>query len=65
MVRLSVRDYSIYSPVSIDRRTSGAVQVSMKHLALITERPLQGSAFDAKKVMEWVVYGDKPNYYGV
>ena len=61
--KLPVRDYSIYSPVSINRMKSGAIRTNAKGLGLITERPLTGSAFDSANLLNAIVYGRDAKYF--
>lgn len=63
MTKLQVRDYSIYTPVSINRMHSSAFRTDGRGLALITEKPLQGSAFNAKELMDAIIYGPNAKYF--
>lgn len=48
-------------PVKINRITSGAVRG--KGRFLITERPVTGSAFNVKALMDAIVYGPDAKYF--
>lgn len=63
MTKLQVKNYSIYSPVKIQRITSGAIRG--KGQFLITEKPKTGSAFNTEKLMAAIIYGKDAKYFGV